>query len=583
MNPSQNNGPIPDALCLFNSLGRFPVLRSRYALLLLVASLFAQPSLAELKPSEIAMVVARSNKESMGLARYYCRQRGVPVSQIIEIDVPAKEEIDRETWRWAIRPEIREWLQKNDPERKLRCLVTTWGVPLKIAKAKAKDDKQLQAYRDHIAREMAARYKQLDQIAKLLDGLAGGAPLGDALASMPETDGKQKPGDRLKKTTQRLETALKSAQARIAQLPTDTRKPNEARLQQLATAAGGTRVLLQGLGQQVQARQAAGEEVPLPLLERLNVLRGRASAFTELRVLLEARAPGIQTDDLVLRLLEQIGGQLACLDWLNKRSKVARLNESGASFDSELSLVLWSDGYELLRWQPNYLRGNYASSQLRKTFPTLMVSRLDGPNLPTAKRLIDDAIATEKAGGLKGKVYLDARGLAKREGPPLEPGSYPDYDRTLLITADGLKKLENAEGEPRFEVTLNEQPELFMPGQCPDAGLYCGWYSLGKYIDAFDWNRGAVAYHLASGEAATLKEIDSQVWCKKLLEDGVCATIGPVYEPYLLAFPRPNEFFALLIQSDLTLVEVYYQTKSFNSWAMTLIGDPLYRPFGRLN
>jgi uncharacterized protein (TIGR03790 family) len=109
--------------------------------------------------------------------------------------------------------------------------------------------------------------------------------------------------------------------------------------------------------------------------------------------------------------------------------------------------------------------------------------------------------------------------------------------------------------------------------------LYCGWYSLAKYVDAFDWTPGAVAYHLASGEAATLRDPASQAWCKKLLEDGVCATIGPVYEPYLVSFPRPNEFFALLLQGELTLVECYTRTNPFNSWMMTLIGDPLYRPF----
>lgn len=550
--------------------------RSRLGLFALIAASLTQTSYADLKPSEIAMVVARSNKESMGLAKYYCRQRGVPESHIIEVDMPGTEEIDRETWRWAIRPEIREWLEKNDPDRKLRCLVTTWGTPLKIAKAK--EDDKLAAYRDYIGREINARQEQLDQVATLLDSLAGGSPLSDALDSIPDKKEK-KPSQKLKETQQRLEAALKAAQGRIARLSGEERQAADARLQQLATVAGGSRVLLQGLGQQVQARQASGEEMPPALVERYHLLRGRASAFTELRLLLDSRPPGIEADDLVLRLLEQIGGQLACVDWLEKRRSVAGRNESGASFDSELSLVLWPEDYELLRWQPNYLRGNYANSQLRATFPTLMVARLDGPDLKTVKRLIDDAIATEKAGGLRGKVYLDARGLTKLEGPPLEPGSYPDYDRTLLVTADGMKKLKNAEGEPRFEVVLNEQPELFMPGQCPDAGLYCGWYSLAKYVDAFDWNRGAVAYHLASNEAATLKEIDSQVWCKKLLEDGVCATIGPVYEPYLLAFPRPNEFFALLTQSDLSLVEVYYRTKSFNSWAMTLIGDPLYRPF----
>jgi hypothetical protein len=84
---------------------------------------------------------------------------------------------------------------------------------------------------------------------------------------------------------------------------------------------------------------------------------------------------------------------------------------------------------------------------------------------------------------------------------------------------------------------------------------------------------------MASSEADTLRDPGSQMWCKKLLEDGVCATIGPVYEPYLVAFPRPNEFFAMLLGGNLSLVECYYRSQPFNSWMMILIGDPLYRPF----
>ena len=99
------------------------------------------------------------------------------------------------------------------------------------------------------------------------------------------------------------------------------------------------------------------------------------------------------------------------------------------------------------------------------------------------------------------------------------------------------------------------------------------------FRDAFDWQPGAIGYHMASGEASTLRRPDSQVWCKRMLEDGVCATLGPVAEPYLQSFPPPNEFFSALLTGEDTLVECYYRTKPFNSWIMTLIGDPLYRPF----
>jgi uncharacterized protein (TIGR03790 family) len=201
-----------------------------------------------------------------------------------------------------------------------------------------------------------------------------------------------------------------------------------------------------------------------------------------------------------------------------------------------------------------------------------MVARLDAPTLLLAKGLVDNAIKVENE-GLRGKVYLDGRGMAKLEDTNLAVGSYGDYDKALLVTAKGMEE------QTTLEVVLDTSPELFQPGSCPNAALYCGWYSLAKYIDAFDWNPGAVAYHLASGEAHTLHDPASQAWCKKLLEDGVCATIGPVFEPYLGSFPRPNEFFALLLRGDLTLVECYARSAPFNSWMITLIGDPLYRPF----
>ena len=120
--------------------------------------------------------------------------------------------------------------------------------------------------------------------------------------------------------------------------------------------------------------------------------------------------------------------------------------------------------------------------------------------------------------------------------------------------------------------------DLFAPGQCPAAALYCGWYSLKKYVDAFDFVDGAIGYHISSLEAVDLREPNSSQWCPAMLADGVAATLGAVAEPYLNAFPEPAAFFAELFGGR-CLVEAYYRTKPFNSWQLVLIGDPLYRPF----
>ncbi|KHE91571.1 MAG: hypothetical protein SCABRO_02680 [Candidatus Scalindua brodae] len=120
---------------------------------------------------------------------------------------------------------------------------------------------------------------------------------------------------------------------------------------------------------------------------------------------------------------------------------------------------------------------------------------------------------------------------------------------------------------------------MFPEKSCPDAALYVGWYSLARYVDSFEWKKGAVGFHIASSEASTLEQQDSQVWCKRLIEEGVAATLGPVEEPYLSSFPLPDVFFPLLMEGKLTLLEVYFKSIPHISWRMILIGDPLYTPF----
>jgi len=126
-------------------------------------------------------------------------------------------------------------------------------------------------------------------------------------------------------------------------------------------------------------------------------------------------------------------------------------------------------------------------------------------------------------------------------------------------------------------VVLDDKQNLFQPGDCPNAALYCGWYSLANYVDAFTWEKGAVGFHIASSECATLKRKNSNVWCKKMLDKGIAATIGPVGEPYVQSFPLPEIFFNFLTKGKLTLAESYLVSLPYLSWKQVLVGDPLYR------
>ena len=238
-----------------------------------------------------------------------------------------------------------------------------------------------------------------------------------------------------------------------------------------------------------------------------------------------------------------------------------------ASFDSELALIK-KETYELNMWLPNpYYLGFRNEKTLIKKSDVIMTSRLDGASETIVKRIIDDSIEAEKE-GLKGSAYFDARW--KDPGEKKLSG-YAFYDKSIHEASQLLLK------ENRINVTLNDSTTLFQKGDCPDTALYCGWYSLARYIDAFTWAKGSVGYHIASSECTTLKKENSRVWCKKMLDNGIAATIGPVGEPYVQAFPVPEIFFNFLTEGYLTLAESYLISLPYLSWKMVLVGDPLYK------
>jgi uncharacterized protein (TIGR03790 family) len=238
--------------------------------------------------------------------------------------------------------------------------------------------------------------------------------------------------------------------------------------------------------------------------------------------------------------------------------------ETQASVDSELSMVLFDD-YELHRWQPNQLYKN--SSYPAELAMTMMVCRLDGPTPQIAQGLIDKAIRAENT-GLHGVAYIDSRGIADDK----QAGSLGNFDQQVRDLAVLLRFLS------KLEVVEERTEKLFEPGCCPRTAIYCGWYRLKGFVDSFDFVDGAIGYHIASWEAIDLRDANSTEWCPALLTHGVTATLGAVAEPYLHAFPKPNDFFLELLHGK-CLVEAFYHTQPFCSWQLILIGDPLYRPF----
>ncbi len=508
-----------------------------------------------LAPDNLLIVFNRKVPASQAVADYYAGKRQVPPANLVGVEVTTSEKMPRQDFEEHLLPPVRAAAVRLKAQGKTPALLLVYGIPLLVrGPEETESDQALKA----VAAAKATEYRDL--VGQLLREL-------DQLTQAPESLGKSSrwlsyPPSRL--LTLAEESFNRGLEFLRKKSWREEEEPARVKVLSLLLRLGGTSPEAKALAaklakEDVQERQLSPKQELLSLdaVMRLDL---ELQAFSGIlpETALETAA--------TVRFTKGVMGEWQF--WENLHS-LQQKPEKSAAVDSELTLAL-RDGYQTAKWLPNPFHSRYDSLPLIKEVrqKTLMVGRLDGPTPEIAKRLVDDALETEKT-GLKGTLYIDARGLKGESSY----GNYTWYDQHLVSLYELVKKSSS------LKVVLDQNRNLFPPGSCPDAALYVGWYSLGNYVASCKWNRGAVGYHVASAEASTLKQKGSNVWCKRLLEEGVAATLGPVAEPYLVSFPLPDEFFPLLMTGELPLLEVYFRTLPHVSWRQILIGDPLYIPF----
>lgn len=245
-----------------------------------------------------------------------------------------------------------------------------------------------------------------------------------------------------------------------------------------------------------------------------------------------------------------------------------RRNE--AAVDSELTLLpLLNQKLSLLGPIGNPVYGATNAAQIHPTNGVLIVARLDGPTSAIARRLVDQAVQAERD-GLWGRAYFDLRNTAE---VGLKQGD--DWIR-------GAAEAARAFG---FETIVDTNSSTFPAGfPMSQIALYAGWYSE-RLIGAFaqpklEFMPGAFAYHLHSFSAASMRHTGNN-WVAPLLERGVTCTMGTVDEPYLGGTPDIATFAARWLLLGMTFGEAACAGQGTLSWQTTVVGDPLYRPFGK--
>ena len=243
-----------------------------------------------------------------------------------------------------------------------------------------------------------------------------------------------------------------------------------------------------------------------------------------------------------------------------------------AAVDSELAwLPLVEVKPPLAGPLQNWAYGATNAAALNPTNGILLVARLDGPTAEIARGLVDKALQAERD-GLWGRAYFDARGLTAAQT------NYWLGDEWIL----GAAQIARALG---FETVVDDKPDL-IPASFPmsQVALYAGWYvdsASGPFqLPKVEFMPGAFAYHLHSFSAATLRSA-SERWCGPFVAKGATCTMGCVYEPYLSLTPNVAMFLERFTIGQFTFGEAAWASQPALSWQTTVVGDPLYRPFGK--
>ena len=503
-----------------------------------------------LSARDLVIVFNRNLPESREVAVYYAGKRRVPVDNLVGVDVPTSEDMSRQDYDGKLVPPVKTMVDKLKARSVSPAILLVYGIPLRVGAAPLTvPEMELKSLATAKVKEYQA---QAVPLVHQLDRLTG------AMTSPPRLT---YPTPKFLEQSQ--DSLVRGKEYLDKQPATPATEATRAEITSLVIKLGGSSPEARAL----MARMARGRRPRQGL--RLRELLGPPPISVEDTQERAFRGILPNTAQETAAAIRDANGLLGELNFWYEAQHLYDKAQTMAAVDSELTLIM-AGPYQKAGWLPNPFNLRFerlpAISEVRGR--TLMVGRLDGPTPAIARRLVDDVLEVEKT-GLSGVCYLDARGLTGQAAP----GTYAWFDQHLLHLSDLLKK------NSAMKVVLDNQPGLFPPGSCPDAALYCGWYSLRNYVPAFKWNQGAVGYHVASYEASTLKKPGSNVWCKRMLEEGVAATLGPVTEPYLFSFPLPDQFFPLLMTGKLTLLEVYFLTVPQVSWMQIVIGDPLYQPY----
>ena len=96
--------------------------------------LLCSTSALALEPNEILIIANSDIASSVEIAKYYCSKRNVPTENILTLPLGADltDNISRQDYENLLVVPIRQKLTNPEFAGKIRCLLTTYGVPFRV-------------------------------------------------------------------------------------------------------------------------------------------------------------------------------------------------------------------------------------------------------------------------------------------------------------------------------------------------------------------------------------------------------------------------------------------------------------------
>src|SRR4051812_25214978 len=125
---------------------------------------------AALTADNLLLITNKNVPDSRKLADHYAEARHVPAGRVVELDLPTGDDIPVDVYDEKMVAAIRDFILSNHLEKQIGCLVTFYGVPLRIPNRP--NTSELKEEIAAIRRQLNATQKQAVPMVESIERLA---------------------------------------------------------------------------------------------------------------------------------------------------------------------------------------------------------------------------------------------------------------------------------------------------------------------------------------------------------------------------------------------------------------------------